>query len=248
MVTSVRHGPNPDAKSTPEEHWGLLLDEARAQFSSGSTQSAISALRDAVRRAPARPEPALLLCSFLIRLGDPDAQPLLDRCLVLAPRGSSGWGDVGEAFLAKKQIAAALVCFGRGVPDAKLFIRCGLLARELGQSAEAVTAFEQAVRLDPRSTRAWFLLGNSAQDAGDPGSAAAAYREVLRLDSSIAEAAVNLGMILQETGDLKGAKDSYAQAMQIRPDTFGRIAQALPAAPRGELWLDLGALRRSLAG
>ena len=37
-------------------------------------------------------------------------------------------------------------------------------------------------------------------------------------------------------------------ALRLRPDTFGRVAQALAAAPTGEAWLDLAALRHSLAG
>ena len=62
----------------------------------------------------------------------------------------------------------------------------------------------------------------------------------------MAEAAVNLGICEQRMGDLEAAKNAYRQAMRIRPDTVGRIAQALTTAPKGELWLDLRALRASL--
>ena len=79
-------------------------------------------------------------------------------------------------------------------------------------------------------------------------AAAAAYEAVLRLDPDRAEAALNLGTVRQEAGDLPGAKAAYARAVRSRPDSFGRIAQALPAAPKGELWLDLRALRQDLAG
>jgi hypothetical protein len=46
---------------------------------------------------------------------------------------------------------------------------------------------------------------------------------------------------------MTAAKTAYRLALTLRPDTFGRVAQALAAAPTGEVWLDLAALRHSLA-
>ena len=96
--------------------------------------------------------------------------------------------------------------------------------------------------------RAWFLLGVSSADAGRRDAAAAAYRRALAIEPTLAEAAVNLGTLLQESGDLAGAKAAYGEALRLRPDTFGRIAQAMTTSPKGELWLDLGALRQDLTG
>ena len=39
---------------------------------------------------------------------------------------------------------------------------------------------------------------------------------------------------------------SYRRAMRLRPDTFGRIAQALTSAKKGRLWLNPARLRRPL--
>ena len=47
---------------------------------------------------------------------------------------------------------------------------------------------------------------------------------------------------------MAAAKTAYQLALRLQPDTFGRIAQALAAAPIGEVWLDIAALRGSLAG
>ncbi|HUN53025.1 MAG TPA: tetratricopeptide repeat protein, partial [Candidatus Sulfotelmatobacter sp.] len=59
-------------------------------------------------------------------------------------------------------------------------------------------------------------------------------------------AALNLGVALQESGELEAALDAYGQALRLRPESFGRIAQALVAAPAGTLFLDLGRLRGEL--
>jgi len=52
---------------------------------------------------------------------------------------------------------------------------------------------------------------------------------------------------LQELGNLAAAKQAYGRAMKLMPAAFGRIAQALTTAPKGELWMDLGALRAHLS-
>lgn len=221
---------------------------ARVSFGSGHVDCAINAVREATMKQPQQEAPAFLLCVMLLKRQNGEAQRWLQLCLDRFDRPSVGWSDVGNVLLDLGKKEAALVCFQRGQPDGATAIKRGVLARELGRRQEARQAFEEAVRLDARSPRAWFLLGASAQDDRDLAVAIAAYRRVMALAPTIAEAAVNLGMALQEGGDLPGAKAAYAHAMQIRPGTFGRIAQALTTSPRGELWLDLDALRRSLAG
>ena len=49
-------------------------------------------------------------------------------------------------------------------------------------------------------------------------------------------------------GELERAISCYRHAMRLRPDTFGRIVQALPSTQRGMLWLDTRKLRGSLVG
>jgi cytochrome c-type biogenesis protein CcmH/NrfG len=60
------------------------------------------------------------------------------------------------------------------------------------------------------------------------------------------EAAVNLGIALQRLGDMDAAMGAYRSAIAIRPDSLGRIAQAVTADRTGMLYLDLGAFRRRL--
>ena len=225
-----------------------LFVSARAAFSAGFPKAATAALREVVWREQRNGEAHFLLCTFLLRQGDPEAGQLLQRCLDRFPEPSPGWVEIGEALLEKNKKEAGLLCLAKGLPDAQLALRCGLLARELGRSGEALSWFKQTVQLDPLSERGWFLLGTCAQDSCDFDLATQAYRNVLQLNPTRIEAEVNLGMSLQQAGSLEEAKQCYARAVHARPDTFSRIAQALPGAPKGELWLDLGALRRSLAG
>jgi hypothetical protein len=45
---------------------------------------------------------------------------------------------------------------------------------------------------------------------------------------------------------MPAAMDAYRSAVRSRPDSFGRIAQAVTAARTGMLWLDPAAFRRAL--
>ena len=75
-----------------------------------------------------------------------------------------------------------------------------------------------------------------------------AYRRSIEAQPDVPEAHVNLGLNLQNAGDLDAAIASYRCAMRLRPDTFGRIAQAMTSAKTGRLWLNSAQLRRMLEG
>jgi len=118
--------------------------------------------------------------------------------------------------------------------------------RQTGELQMARIEFERALAVAASDSRAWFALGLVCEDLHDRPSAIQAYRRSVELQPDFPEAHVNLGLSLQHMGDLEGAMDCYRRAVRLRPDTFGRIAQALPSAKKGQLWLNLGRLRRSL--
>lgn len=196
-------------------------------------------------------ERTFALCASLLRSGHPGAAAVLDGCLRAFPDEAAGWRLLGDTLADLGQAEAALVCLDRArraAPTPDLCLRVGAALQALGRPAAARAAFAEAAALDPRSVRARFLEGVAAQDAGDLAGAEAAYAAALALDPSSAEAALNLGTVRQEGGDVAGARAAYGAAVRMRPDSFGRAAQALSAARAGELWLDLGALRRSFEG
>jgi tetratricopeptide (TPR) repeat protein len=129
-------------------------------------------------------------------------------------------------------------------------LQLALSLHKLGDLAAARAEFERILKSNAASANnanLWFAYGLVCQDAHDVPAAVMAYRRALELSPELAEAYVNLGICLQQTGDITAAKAMFGSAMRLRPDTFGRIAQALSAAPRGELWLDPERLRQSLA-
>jgi tetratricopeptide (TPR) repeat protein len=120
--------------------------------------------------------------------------------------------------------------------------------RQIGEAEEARAHLLRLADAQPDNGQAFYALGLACEDLRDAPGAIAAYRRCLELQPDLPEAHVNLGLALQQIGELELAMQSYRRAMRLRPDTFGRIAQALPSTYRGQLWLDLGKLRRSLGG
>lgn len=184
-----------------------------------------------------------------------DANQMEAAALAFA-RAFAGSGDAAHAL----GQASALMALGR-VKEAVDVQRAALVAapdnvevvlalarglRGLADDPEALALLERAAVLHADDSRIHFTIGLVRDDLGDASGAIAAYRRCVALRPDLPEAQVNLGLALQRAGDLQGAKERYRAAISARPDTFGRIAQALPSTPRGELWLNLGRLRRSL--
>jgi Tfp pilus assembly protein PilF len=92
---------------------------------------------------------------------------------------------------------------------------------ESGQLGRARVALEQAIRHDPRSAKAHFLLGRLDEQKPDWEAAARSYEEALRLAPKMAAAHDRLGFVRGEQGRAEEAIVAFGQAATLRPDLFG---------------------------
>ncbi len=233
------------------DHVPALVIAGRAARRLGDRAGAMAMCRRACALSPDRGEPAFLLCALLLEEADPQALALLDGLLRRFPTDSAGWNEIGLALHKAGKLEAALAAFSRAfgaAPSVSLGLRRGAVLKELGRLPAARDALNAAAALGSMPGHAWFTLGLICQDLGDLPAAKEAYSAAIEADPTLAEAMVNLGVVRQDMGDLEGAKTAYGCAIRTRPDTFGRIAQAMTSPPTGELWLDIEALRRSLVG
>jgi tetratricopeptide (TPR) repeat protein len=217
--------------------------------------TALACARRAQHAAPDQPRPAFLLCRLLLEQRNPEANAMLGQ-LDRFPGYAPGWEALGQS-LAQPHPAAAHVAFERAAkayrvaeaaaPGADVAYHLGAVLRRLGDGQGARAALQRATSIDLAHAPAWFTLGLLRQDDGDRAGAIQAFRSALAARPAYHEAAFNLAVALQEIGELEAALDQYATAWRLRPDSFGRIAQALVSPACGRLWLDPAALRKDLA-
>ena len=188
---------------------------------------------DALGRAGQLEAAAVALARAAKASADPSHQIRLGATLQALGRPDEAIAAFRKALVSAPDLAAAR-------------LGLGMCLRQTGQLQMARIEVERATAIEAGDSRAWFALGLVCEDLHDRPGAIRAYRRSVELQPDFPETHVNLGLNLQHSGDLESAMDSYRQAIRLRPDTFSRIAQALTSAKKGQLWLNLGRLRRSL--
>ncbi len=99
-----------------------------------------------------------------------------------------------------------------------------------GRPSEAVSAFRQALRLDPKNAAAWVHLGNLLSDEGRTREAEKAYLKALAVLPRMQTALYNLGLLLAQTGRATEAEAMFRRAVAAAPgdaDALRELAEAL---------------------
>jgi len=86
-----------------------------------------------------------------------------------------------------------------------------------GRTSEAITQYEQALRIEPAWGQAHFNLGVTLARLGRLDEAIGQYEQALRTEPNLAEAHNNLGTALRQVGRLDEAIEHYEQAIRIQP-------------------------------
>jgi protein O-GlcNAc transferase len=84
-----------------------------------------------------------------------------------------------------------------------------------GKLEDALAAFRNAIRLNPRIAAFYANIGAALGRCGKLEEALAALRTGIRIDPSLAELHNILGIALQKVGDIDGALDSAATALSL---------------------------------
>lgn len=151
---------------------------------------------------------------------------------------------------AGRRADAAALCAqlaARHGPNPALDQLQAVLCHEQGDLAAARRHVERCLGTRPGHVPSLMILAIVAQDQHDTEAASAALEQVLALQPGHVAAAVNLGIVHLEQGRLEAAMRRFGSAWRQRPETFGRIANALCSEATGAVWLDADALKRALS-
>lgn len=109
----------------------------------------------------------------------------------------------------------------------------GVIARQIGQPAQAIDYIDKAIRIQPKAAAYHTSRGNVLKDLGRPKDAEVSYRQALRLQREFPEALANLGGLLVELGRFEEAEAVCRKAVRVRPDYAARTNLGLALAGLG---------------
>ena len=129
-------------------------------------------------------------------------------------------GQKSESVIASHQVAARQV-FDRGRK-----------ARQLGDMAQAIACFREAVSLQPDYVPTYNNLGNALRSEGEFESAAAIFQQALLLAPKMPVLHCNLGSLWLAQKEYSQAIEAYQQALVLQPDfylAYANLAKAYAA-------------------
>lgn len=182
------------------------------------------ALASTLRAAPIDQLPPLLLVAVSERLqdlGDADnAIDFLKRVDLKRPGDFGVNVRLGQALIGKQRPDEAAGYYRTAFavrPGPVVCNNLGYALKAAGRLDEAISAYEQAIRLDPKYALAHMNLGVAFKAKGQMDQAIDCYRRALEANPSFAQAHNNLANALNARGDSAGAVEHYEQAARLDP-------------------------------
>lgn len=127
----------------------------------------------------------------------------------------------GLIYLAAKQNFQALEWFDRALvldpANLEALPNRGLALQELGRVADALAAYDEAVRVGCAKPALFYNRGNLLRAAGRLTGAIASYDMALRLDPAYPEALRAGGLVLSNLGRFESALEFFDEALRLRP-------------------------------
>jgi protein O-mannosyl-transferase len=105
-----------------------------------------------------------------------------------------------------------------------------------GQINEAISQFEEALRLKPDFAAAHYSLGTVLTDRGQVDEAISQLQEAIRLEPDYADAHHSLGNALYKKGQIDEAISRYREAIRLKPnDALARNSLGVALVKKGQI-------------
>jgi tetratricopeptide (TPR) repeat protein len=105
--------------------------------------------------------------------------------------------------------------------SAEASLQLGLVLKEAGDTAAASKLLDEAVKMNPRLSQAWYARGSIASDQGDWSRAADFFRHTLAISPEDRSAHLELGEMLLRIGDFSDAAAQLRSALQLDSRSAG---------------------------
>lgn len=144
----------------------------------------------------------------------------LMRVIQLEPKNNEALLKLGELYYLVKNYDTAVFYINRSISaepeNAKAYFEKGMALKEVGDSMNAVAAFQSAVEKDPKYLEAHEQLANLYAAHKDK-LGIQYYNNVLKLDSNNKDGLYGLGLLYQNLGDVPNARKVYMNLLSKYP-------------------------------
>ena len=100
----------------------------------------------------------------------------------------------------------------------KLIVTLGCLYSEMANVTKAIELFNEALKLNPKSTEAMLNMGATLKDIGEIDNAIKYYINAIKIDENCFNAYGNLGCSYTSIGDYEKAIEYFKSGIQIAPN------------------------------
>jgi tetratricopeptide (TPR) repeat protein len=179
-------------------------------------------------------EQAIQTAAQYQRSGNPAAgEALCRQILAVVPQHRDALHLLGMCVLSAGRNEEALQCFTLAAAQFPLSAdyQCdaGVVHRFLGQTEEAVLAFEKALKVDPNHPVAWSNLSDTLLRLGRIDEAIAAGQRAVAAKPTLVEGHSNLGNALRDARRLDEAVEHFHRAIALDPN-FAQVHNNLAYA------------------
>ncbi|HEV2751672.1 MAG TPA: tetratricopeptide repeat protein [Gemmatimonadales bacterium] len=206
---------------TPEDV-DALVAVAKGRAAGGDAAGALTALRQAQTRAPARADLHKLQGDVALRIGDKaGALDAYRAALELDAGYVQVWLDLGRLHEDKEEWADAQRAYERALDVLPTFHEAALaladLLRRSGRVKQAVVRLAELLEQDPYDLPALLLLGRALLDDKRDDQALEAFRRALKFDPEQVEALFQQGVALARLHRYGEAVQAWEKVTRIEP-------------------------------
>ena len=154
-----------------------------------------------------------------------EAEKYALQAVAINPRFADGFNNLGIISYKKGLFQKAVEYYSKAISisgkDAYLY-NLGAVYRQANVPEGALKAYQQALAVNPYSSKMYFMIGNVYLDKNDPENAAKNYELGLKLEPGSAEMLTNLGVAYAQLKKNAEALNAFNRSLAINP----RIAES----------------------
>lgn len=215
------------------DYWPAYLGLAEVYEQTGQLTDAFNVYIQLVKLNPKLKEPHIRLGYLYGVVGDvKSAIVALKHVLFNFPKEEDSYLNVitvYNALLAKNEenldlkagridaMNAYADFVNKSEPKASNFFNLGVIYHQKGDFERALSAYQSALDLNPRHSRACYNIGNIYRDQGRFNEALLMYKKAVNFDPKFADGYLNAGGIFAKRGEWDEAKDYYEKAIHADP-------------------------------